>query len=309
MYQPTFKDAPLWAVLWRSVLALFAISFLTGVVTELFNITSVTGISILSECILYFLFYKIVISQMNKHELSTAALSKPAPKSTRTFFKITGLTVLVAIVASTFAYFVLTVLSFMPDIFESFVYYLYDAPLEEDVSFLYIFVTAVIFAPLSEEIVFRGYLFNKWADKYGLRKGVWFSSLFFMAIHIQSLFIPQLLLGLLCATVYAKYKNLVYPILIHALYNFLVILPLLFAPEQSPMEAHLEMMDLMSLVNQLSLDVIIGALLFVGGLIGFFFFCKKEWRSLAGSLSPYAHNVQTEDTLPTMLTSFEDIEF
>lgn len=309
MYQPTFKDASIWAILWRSALALLGVSILAGVLMGLFNFNYLAFISILTDGLLYFAFYKITIRQMEKQSLSTEALSKPGPKSKKALLKITGITLLIALMAFTFIQFILTTVSFVPFLFDSVMPYIMDISFAEvEISYIYIFITAVIFAPLVEEVVFRGYLMNKWVDKYGLNKGIWFSSLIFMIVHLQSLFIPQLLLGLFCAIIYAKYKNLFYPIVAHALYNLFVILPAILTPEPNAMDLHFEMLALSNLVNERPVEYIILSAVFIVSLVVFFFIGKRIIQSIKETNSPYTENLKADTNSPTF-DNFEDIEF
>lgn len=309
MYQRTFKDASLWAVLWRSLLAIAGVSFIAGVLMALFNFNYLAFISILTDGLLYFAFYKITMRQMDKQSLSTEALSKPGPKNKKALLKITGITLLLALMAFTFIQFILTTVSFIPVLFDIIMPYIMDISISEgEISYVYIFISAVILAPLVEEVVFRGYLMNKWVDKYGLNKGIWFSSLVFMIVHIQSLFIPQLLLGLFCAIIYAKYKNLLYPIVAHALYNLFVIIPAVLTPEPNAMDLHFEMLALSNLVNERPAEYIIISIVFLVCLVAFFFIGKHMVQSIKEKNSPYTENLKALSDHP-VLDDFQDIEF
>lgn len=309
MYQPTFKDASLWAVLWRSVLALFGVTILAGILIGIFNFNFLTFISILTDGLLYFAFYKITMRQMEKQSLSTEALSKPGPKNMKALLKITGITLLLALMAFTFIQFILTAVSFVPPLFDIIMPYIMDVSFAEvEISYIYIFITAVIFAPLVEEVVFRGYLMNKWVDKYGMNKGIWFSSLIFMIVHFQSLFIPQLLLGLFCAIIYAKYKNLFYPIIAHALYNLFVILPAVLTPEPNAMDLQFEMMALMNLVDERPVEYILLSVVFLVSLVVFFFIGRRLIQSIEEPHSPYTENLKADSGSSTF-DNFKDVEF
>jgi membrane protease YdiL (CAAX protease family) len=48
-------------------------------------------------------------------------------------------------------------------------------------------VTAVVLAPVVEEVVFRGFLLNRWRAKYGPRIGIGLSALCFAVLHAEIL--------------------------------------------------------------------------------------------------------------------------
>lgn len=287
MYQDTFKHATLWGLVWRTFFAFLGVVFLTTILFLVFGQTSFTLVNILSDSLLYFFVYKIVISLMKKQSLSTQAVSHSDPKKKDELLKISGWTVLVAVVATSFSIFLLTVISFIPNAYEFIVPYIEELATGEEVSLVYLFIIAVIVAPIVEEIVFRGYIMNKWIDKYSLKKGIIFSSLIFMIFHIQSFFIPQLLLGLLCSLVYVKYNNLFYAIFTHSLYNFLVILPAFFVSDDSDVPVD----SLLELSESLPLDFIIFSGVFIIGLVIVLVLFRKLFRSIKGQSSPYVENL------------------
>ncbi|WP_018954178.1 CPBP family intramembrane glutamic endopeptidase [Thioalkalivibrio sulfidiphilus] len=81
-------------------------------------------------------------------------------------------------------------------------------------------VSLVVLAPLIEEILFRGYLLHRLAQKWGLWVGVVVSSALFGAVHPDTLAAAVTGFGL--ALLYLKTRTLWAPILAHALYNLLV---------------------------------------------------------------------------------------
>lgn len=124
------------------------------------------------------------------------------------------------------------------------------------------FIIAVIVAPIVEEVLFRGVFLNKLAVRFGIKKGILFSSIIFMVFHINSLFIPQLIAGLLFGIIYIKTKQLIYPILAHSLNNLIPFL-LNFIPEGDTSELHLDISELISALNVLSVVFIIVMFVFI----------------------------------------------
>lgn len=87
-------------------------------------------------------------------------------------------------------------------------------------------ISVVLIAPFVEEIIYRvipiEYLIKKNVTKIWI---VSFTSLFFGLVHLPnfSQFFFTFFLGLICSLVYIKERNLIYPILIHFIYNLFSI--------------------------------------------------------------------------------------
>lgn len=83
-------------------------------------------------------------------------------------------------------------------------------------------VTSSTLAPISEEIVFRGWLFNVLRKRLHVWLAIILSSLAFAAIHPSLSLITTFLFGVSAAIAYYKTQNLWASILIHALNNLLI---------------------------------------------------------------------------------------
>mgnify|MGYP000023507340 CR=1 FL=1 len=86
--------------------------------------------------------------------------------------------------------------------------------------------SGVILAPICEEIVFRGLLFNILKNRLGLCAGVLISSVIFASVHyygVQDLF-AVFVFGAVMAWLYHKTNSLIPGILCHALYNLVITL-------------------------------------------------------------------------------------
>lgn len=87
------------------------------------------------------------------------------------------------------------------------------------------FALTVVVAPIIEEVVFRGVLFPAIKKRYGLIAGVVVSSLIFMLVHINPLqMINALPLGMYLAVMYQKTGSIYPGIILHASWNFLVLM-------------------------------------------------------------------------------------
>jgi membrane protease YdiL (CAAX protease family) len=86
-------------------------------------------------------------------------------------------------------------------------------------------LVVVVLAPLSEELVFRGFVFGALRKRGGFLLAGSISSLAFTIIHLQFhpvLFLQLLILGFLLAWAYERTGNLAVPILAHAVYNLAI---------------------------------------------------------------------------------------
>jgi membrane protease YdiL (CAAX protease family) len=78
----------------------------------------------------------------------------------------------------------------------------------------------VIVAPIAEEVFFRGVVFNAWLREGGRRAAYVGSAVLFGVIHLNLVaFVPIVILGLILAWVYERSRNLVAPIVLHAVFN------------------------------------------------------------------------------------------
>lgn len=86
-------------------------------------------------------------------------------------------------------------------------------------------ISGVLFAPIFEEIVFRGFLFNGLRNKLGPHFAAIISAVIFSSVHFYGLddLISVAFFGLVMAYLYHFTRSLVPCILCHALYNVIVI--------------------------------------------------------------------------------------
>lgn len=89
--------------------------------------------------------------------------------------------------------------------------------------------SAIIVAPIMEEVVFRGFLYNTLRQRAGIPSAILASSLFFSAIHTslaQSL--PLFIFACAQCLLYEKSNSLRAPIITHMLFNTVTTIFLLF---------------------------------------------------------------------------------
>lgn len=83
-------------------------------------------------------------------------------------------------------------------------------------------LVGVVFAPVVEELFFRGFLFQGFRQKYGWVKGGLLSSVIFGMAHLDpAAFLPTAILGFLLAYMYHRSNSVWPPIILHVLVNAL----------------------------------------------------------------------------------------
>lgn len=86
----------------------------------------------------------------------------------------------------------------------------------------------ILVAPIVEEVVFRGVLFEKLRKK-GLKKAIIISALIFTILHIDINFLTRVLFAITNTILYIQTENIVNPIIVHSLKNLTIFLiPIIF---------------------------------------------------------------------------------
>ena len=79
------------------------------------------------------------------------------------------------------------------------------------------FIMGVVLAPFVEELIFRGVMFNRFLEKWGIKAAIIAPSFLFGILHFN--FIGAFVFGLIMTLLYIKTKSLIIPILCHILNN------------------------------------------------------------------------------------------
>lgn len=88
--------------------------------------------------------------------------------------------------------------------------------------------TAVLLAPVAEEMMFRGILYPIVKQLGGPQLALWGTSLLFAAVHLNLVtFVPLAVLALVLTLLYERTNNLLAPIIAHVLFNALNLATLL----------------------------------------------------------------------------------
>jgi len=80
----------------------------------------------------------------------------------------------------------------------------------------------VVYAPVAEELIFRGILLQRWAMKWGLRWGLVWSSVLFGGLHFNNP-VGLTLFGFVMGLLYLRTRSLWVPILCHSLNNLAAV--------------------------------------------------------------------------------------
>jgi membrane protease YdiL (CAAX protease family) len=89
-------------------------------------------------------------------------------------------------------------------------------------TFALLVLGAAVFAPLVEEILFRGFLFRNLRGSVGVATAVVFSGLVFGAVHLDpERLLPLSALGAMLALLYEWSGSLLVPVIVHGLWNLL----------------------------------------------------------------------------------------
>lgn len=91
---------------------------------------------------------------------------------------------------------------------------------------LYDYFSIMLIAPVVEELFFRKFLLGKLLEKNRVRIALLISSLCFSIIHLETInnIIPAFISGIILGFIYLKTKRLGYSIMLHFLFNLIIIL-------------------------------------------------------------------------------------
>jgi uncharacterized protein len=87
---------------------------------------------------------------------------------------------------------------------------------------VWLFLVLVVFAPLTEEFLFRGIILNRWSQKWGMAKSLLATSLFFGFLHANPVGLSMF--GLVMGLLYLRTQTLWIPVICHTLNNLVVFL-------------------------------------------------------------------------------------
>lgn len=135
------------------------------------------------------------------------------------------------------------------------------------------FVSAVVLAPICEELIFRGFIFNKMLTRFSPTKAVIASSVIFGAMHLTTGISPTLV-GMVLCVIFMKYGSLLPCITIHSLHNLAVELIRYFSSLSTDSSIEIKPADMPPLLIMSGIFIAIG-------LIWLVLFFRKNWHYAA----------------------------
>ncbi len=147
---------------------------------------------------------------------------------------------------------------------------LHQPIIEETGGYVYQFITVVFIAPIIGEFVFRGFLFQRFAAKWGTGKGMIAVAILFGCVHID--FLGATVFSIVLSIVYIRSKSLLMPISIHMLNNGVVLIGSKFMSK----EEAISFADLSNYTNFFT-----GFMIFIIGLnfVLFFLFMNRRYMN------------------------------
>lgn len=104
------------------------------------------------------------------------------------------------------------------------------------VGYIFWIIGALIFAPIMEELFFRGIIFQKLAISQTMVKGLIISAILFTIIHFRFDLIFLFISGITLGILYLKTNQLIVPILGHFFYNLIVVTRVIYREFFSPVD-------------------------------------------------------------------------
>ncbi|MFT4416673.1 lysostaphin resistance A-like protein [Fredinandcohnia humi] len=270
-------------ILLLSIIALITY-LLVGVILK--NIPT-SLISFLFTITLHFIILFILIRSFNKYHISINNLLGSLSIRKEHWLKLISIKFLILIFGALSVTVIFTLLALVNSGFLTFI--LTDIDLSSTESnFLYsllFYVLSFTLAPVMEELLFRGYLFNKWGAKHGVVKAMIFSSLLFSFVHFDSGFMAHFFSGIFYCLVYMKTRKLIVPILLHAFHNIVAGAVIFLPTDNTAYEGDL----LIESIKKMEFVFYLGTALFILLIPIVSYILYRYYRSVS-LLTPYQQN-------------------
>ncbi|WP_242217557.1 CPBP family intramembrane glutamic endopeptidase [Bacillus cereus group sp. BfR-BA-01380] len=145
-------------------------------------------------------------------------------------------------------------------------------------------ISACIFAPIMEEVIFRGFFLNRMAYKWGMKRAIIISSLIFGFGHVDV--IGAFLFGVVMCLLYIKTKSLWTNIIVHALNNTVVSI-IQFSDSSAHEPAKIAELQAQS-------NLWIGLVIIIISLLWLVPFIRRNWRTVKEVGLPLLRTIQEE---------------
>ncbi|MED3793974.1 type II CAAX endopeptidase family protein [Niallia alba] len=228
-----------------------------------------------------------ILYSFRKNNLSIKAVIFHPRKEKSSWGKYVFLELLGDLIAVTLLFFVILIIalnseSLIQEIINS------DSEVGDSTFFIGSLFVTILVAPIVEELLFRGILFNKWSESLGAKKALFLTSFLFGVFHIGSspIFIGQLLAGFLFCLVYMRTKSLVLPILLHIGNNCISSLGMLINVGDDT-----STLDIALMLSQMKVAAIISGVILLILVPIYSFFMYKLYKTTKMEI-PYHVNVK-----------------
>lgn len=143
---------------------------------------------------------------------------------------------------------------------------------------IFAFFSSVIFAPMVEEIMFRGIVLHRLKIKWGINVSILVSSILFGLLHGFSGFLSATIFGICMSLILIRTNKIIIPITIHFFNNLAAELPSIFSQDTSTViteNSATTVQESIEFLNAYGLAV--GLPIFLISFIFFIFYFKKHW--------------------------------
>ncbi len=253
-----FKNLSVWSL----VLKLTALMIITFVVFGIIYFTTDINNNFLNHLFfltVHLLIILLIVRSFNKHRISITNVIGDISLRNEPWLQLIGIKILlifysmIAIVATIY-----TIGQIDLEIYTSIFFDDQDQRGSYEATILGI-VASFTIVPIMEELLFRGYLLNKWGESKGLIKAIFFSSLLFSILHMDTGFIAHFVSGIFYSFVYLKTRKLMIPILLHGFNNFIAVGFRFLPSTESPFEG----VSLEQAMKELEMVLGIGTIIFL----------------------------------------------
>lgn len=142
---------------------------------------------------------------------------------------------------------------------------------------IYYAISAILLAPVVEEIAFRGIILNRFRSKWGLGRAVIFSSILFGILHYKLAVVGAVTFGICLALIYLRTENILLSITAHFINN-LIAVSFMFLPS-----GDISSVEAFTLKEARIAGWALGIPLCIASLIFFIIYYRKNWPKIGSS--------------------------
>lgn len=260
-----------WFILY-SIISIIVVSIIGGAMPLGQYTNDITTLVLGLSLVVYMLY------QRSSHHIrfSEGTLQQEMPKKRWTIYIVFSFFIKIIGMLSVLTLGII-VMYFFQDLFEEILGIINELEMGEMTAWnlVFLFISICIFAPIWEELFFRGILLRRFAMKWKVTTSIIVSSLIFGLLHAggSSIF-HAFLFGCFLAYTYLKTKNIWVPIILHSVSNFFSFVALLF-PDSTSAEA-----ILMPSNEELKNSMIICSVLLGLSVAVFSYIVIKNWSKV-----------------------------